>query len=690
MNINISNYKNNIPQSLNFKRKLREDEKPQMEADMEKAFKYLGIKNRALIIHGSVYPESKTGAKNYYTNAPIIRNHNIGSPYNQREFHKTMKMHGFNCVQQGPNGELCKGDNSPYRASIYAKNPLFIDYGALTTDKYANILSKDEINKINIKPTPSNKDYEMSDFNEAKEVTKILMHKSYSNFQTKLAKGDLKAQKLNSEYETFKQQNDWAEKYAVFHILSGIHGTDNFHKWENETDKHIFKLKDNGNIDAKNRYNLIKERSNDEIEEYMFTQFIVDKQEKADKEERTKDGIKVIGDLLVGFSYADELIHENAFLPNWKIGAEYGGPCNSPQIWNNPMPDPNKLFNEDGSLGESGKLLYNKVKRAVENVENVRIDNVMGLVDPYVYKADSVHMITGVQDGKTVSIADRNLLEGGNLSNLKEVDTKDNFKKILHNIIIPVLEDNGINPKEAVWEALGEQSDAFKHVFFEQEKLPGIILPTGAKTEDLCFDWGPVRNKHGEIKKDKHGNEIWRKNVQKPDWSLIGSHDNIPTFKYLNQDWIYQNVGWDASYLGGFLNPDPKKANERIKMVADIEKNPRDRLKAKYAELMRGTQNIQVTFSDVFGIDKVYNPRDNSADTWKLRLSEDYNDQYHQNLVTEDKPVMNMPELVGIAVNAKAGMDIAMGIKSRNEATEEATPILEKMKHWGNILKEPE
>jgi len=71
-------------------------------------------------------------------------------------------------------------------------------------------------------------------------------------------------------------------------------------------------------------------------------------------------------------------------------------------------------------------------------------------------------------------------------------------------------------------------------------------------------------------------------------------------------------------------------------------------------------------------------------------LSEDYNDQYHQNLVTEDKPVMNMPELVGIAVNAKAGMDIAMGIKSRNEATEEATPILEKMKHWENILKEPE
>ena len=67
--------------------------------------------------------------------------------------------------------------------------------------------------------------------------------------------------------------------------------------------------------------------------------------------------------------YADELVNEDAFKPDWKVGAEYGGPCNSPQIWNNPLPDPDKLFNEDGSLGESGKLLYNKVLKATENVE---------------------------------------------------------------------------------------------------------------------------------------------------------------------------------------------------------------------------------------------------------------------------------------------------------------------------------
>lgn len=697
MELGIFNYNNRVCSSnVNFKRKLTEEEKPKMEADMNKAFDYLGIKNRALIIHGSVYPDSKDGVKNVHNNTPLMRNHYVGTPYRQRDFNKIAKMHGFNCIQLGPNGELCKGDNSPYRASIYAKNPLFLDYGEMTTDKYANILSKKDIDDINIRPKQSGKPYEMSDFDEAKEVSRILNHKAYKNFETKLAKGDVNAQKLNKEFNNFKANNqNWIEKYAVFHVLSDIHGTDNFHQWDNPTDKHIFSLKNKGNTAAIERYDTIKKRSKDDINEYMFTQFLVDKQEKADKAEREKDGIKVIGDLLVGFSYADELVHEDAFKPGWKIGAEYGGPCNSPQIWGNPLPDPDKLFNEDGSLGESGKLLYNKVLKATENVENVRVDNVMGLVDPYVYKADTVHMITGIDNGQSYSIADRGKLNGGNLSSKPEVDSDGNYLKVLHNIVIPALKENGINPKEAVWENLGEQTDAFKQVFEREEQLPGIILPTGGRTQELCFDWAPVRDKKtGEIKKNAEGKEIWEQSVQKPDWSLIGSHDNMPTFKYLNQSWIYDSngggYGWMPAYLGGYLNPDPKKADEKDRMISDIQKDPRKRLKAKYAELMRGTQNIQVTFSDWLAIDKTYNPRDNSSDTWKTRVSQDYNDRYHDNLITEKAPVMNMPELVGMAVNAKAGMMVAKGLKERDEAYAEANPIMDSMKHWENVLKEPE
>ena len=105
---------------------------------------------------------------------------------------------------------------------------------------------------------------------------------------------------------------------------------------------------------------------------------------------------------------------------------------------------------------------------------------------------------------------------------------------------------------------------------------------------------------------------------------------------------------------------------------------------------MRGTENIQVTFSDMFAIDKVYNPRNNSSDTWKVRLTEDYNDKYHQNLITEEEPVMNMPEILGMAVKAKAGMMVAKNIESKDESYAKANPIINNLKHWENVLKSPE
>ena len=119
MELGIKNYQNNIMSTqVKFKRKLREDEKPRMEADMNKAFKYLDIQNRALIMHGSCYPDVKGARKNHY----------VGTPYFAKDMNQLAKTNGFNCIQLGPNGELCKGDNSPYRASIYAKNPLFLNF----------------------------------------------------------------------------------------------------------------------------------------------------------------------------------------------------------------------------------------------------------------------------------------------------------------------------------------------------------------------------------------------------------------------------------------------------------------------------------------------------------------------------------------------------------------------------------
>ena len=118
----------------NFQRKLREDEKPEFSKTMNEAFDYLGVKNRALIIHGSSFPAEKTSSSNknlgnnYYVNVVKNKNPYIGTPFFNKEFLEFAKMNGFNAIQLGPNGKLNNTDNSPYKSSIFAQNELFIDY----------------------------------------------------------------------------------------------------------------------------------------------------------------------------------------------------------------------------------------------------------------------------------------------------------------------------------------------------------------------------------------------------------------------------------------------------------------------------------------------------------------------------------------------------------------------------------
>jgi len=665
---NIQEQKQHNP---SFQRRLREEEKADYGKTMNEAFDYLGIQNRALIIHGSSFPSKPNsnieGYSTGYTMS-ILKGKNpyIGSPYHAKEFTDFAKMNGFNAIQLGPNGKLNKRDNSPYHASIFAKNELFLDYDRLKTDKYANILSNKDFHDVKIIKHPNNNNYEMSNFDEAQAISKVMTRRAYKNFKTKLADGDLKAKELNAEYRDFKKRNNyWLEKDSMFRLFSDIHGTDDFESWDNEIDKNIISRMMKGDDAAIARYRQVKTRpgAKEKAEEYKFIQFLVDKEEKEDKAIRKENGMKYIGDLLVGYSFSDEWANPDAFLKDWRVGCPDGGKNGGPQLWNIAVLNPKTLFNEDGSLGASGKLLKRKIDRTLEGVENIRVDNVMGLVDPYIYKSSEIK-----EDG-TIDTSNRDFISNTG------VDPKHNYPKIMHKILLPSLREHGIDPKDVVWEDLGAQSDTFKDVFYngkfegktiEDEKLTGITYSVGVKTENI------------------HG----------PRYSFLSTHDNDPTAQLLKPNsWIYNNEGWNPMYLAGYLvpqyNEESKEKSE--KFCKEIENNPRTRLKAKYAELFRGTPNIEISFADLFGIDKTYNHAGQcNKDNWKLKLNSNYQDTYYKSLETEAEPAMNMPELLGIAVNAKAGMSIAKHEKTEQEAVSEISDLNARLSHWEEVLKEPE
>ena len=557
--------KGNASRGLAFGRNLREDEKRPYSETINKAMDYLGIQNRALIIHAPSFPAKLSSGEDQKT----------GTPYGQNEFLDFIKMHGFNSVQLGPNGKLNRKDTSPYTSSVFAKSPLLIDYSQLKSDEFASILSDEEINRKVSKIEIPEENYTYSDFDEANEISNALLNKAWINFKDKLSNGDDKAQKLNNEYEKFQQENAfWLNDYAVLDSIAESYGTDFYPNW-NKEDRELIKKVKQGDYNAKNRYNQIL--SQDSANVYKFTQFLVDQQAKSDAHKRE---VSYIGDLLVGGSSFDELINEDVFLKGYKLGCNDGGPFNSPQLWDMSVVDPDKLFNKDGSLGPSGEYLKTKLEKALSDSKNIRIDHAIGLVNPYLYEENTVQYAQRPdENGNLVKYPIREKLHSGHISKLG-IDKNGNFRKVLNKIILPTLKEHGINPKDVVWEDLGwDSTGVFYEEFKNKEHLNGIS--------------GLMWNKGTEAPKDN--------------WAYIGCHDNPPLQQMNNDKSLTNQEPWKVDYLAQSLYPADYQYQERMQFREKIKSNPKEYMKAKFADLMNSTKKIQISFMDFFGINQQYN-----------------------------------------------------------------------------------
>ena len=608
---------------------------------------YLGIQNRALIIHAPSFPAKLSSGEDQKT----------GTPYGQNEFLDFIKMHGFNSVQLGPNGKLNRKDTSPYTSSVFAKSPLLIDYSQLKSDEFASILSDEEINRKVSKIEIPEENYTYSDFDEANKISNALLNKAWINFKDKLSNGDDKAQKLNNEYEKFQQENAfWLNDYAVLDSIAESYGTDFYPNW-NKEDRELIKKVKQGDYNAKNRYNQIL--SQDSANVYKFTQFLVDKQAKSDAQKRD---VSYIGDLLVGGSSFDELINEDVFLKGYKLGCNDGGPFNSPQLWGMSVVDPDKLFNKDGSLGPSGEYLKTKLEKALSDSKNIRIDHAIGLVNPYLYEENTVQYAQRPdENGNLVKYPIREKLHSGHISKLG-IDKNGNFRKVLNKIILPTLKEHGINPKDVVWEDLGwDSTGVFYEEFKNKEHLNGIS--------------GLMWNKGTEAPKDN--------------WAYIGCHDNPPLQQMINDKSLTNQEPWKVDYLAQSMYPADYQYQERMQFREKIKSNPKEYMKAKFADLMNSTKKIQISFMDFFGVNQQYNkPGTVGNQNWTLRLNPNYKDTYYKSLSSDDNAI-NMPEILSMSVNAKVNDNIQYGKVNYNKR-HEMQPLINELNHWAGVLKEKE
>ena len=489
-----------------------------------------------------------------------------------------------------------------------------IDLKQLTTDKWENILSVETFNEI-VENNP-NKGTNKTSYSYAVKQYARALSEAYDNFVK------LNDKQLMAEFEAYKQENDsWLDKDSLYEALSIEHGNDYWYSWKSETDKNLFNPKSTEEKMAfGNRINEISKKYEKEIDEYKFIQFVLNKQNLETKKYADSKGIKMIADRQVAFSDRDTWAYQSLFLEGWCLGCPPDYFSKDGQAWGFPVIDPEKLYNEDGTLGEAGILMKNLFKKMFkENPGGVRIDHIVGLIDPWVYKSGKKPM-PAQGAGRLYSSPEHPEL--GKYAIIKEEDldntvTSDNEKRVknlskeaiklygrlIEKIVIAAAEEEGLTKDSIVCEDLGTLTNPVAAVMKEYEllgmRLTQFTVPTEPDDPYRC------------------------KNIDNKCWAMIGTHDNRPVTL-----WAKSLINTHEGYLHvkNLVEDLFKEAQDKDALIVQMTNDEKFLLETKLVELFACyAENLQIFFTDFFKMNQTYNTPGTSGDkNWSLRLPDNF------------------------------------------------------------------
>ena len=567
----------------------------------KEALKVLGKENFALIIHGGSFP-SKDGEDTGF------------GTFNSDAGHELINYASdvFNAIQLGPAGKTKCSDSSPYCGTIFSGNPLFIDLKQLTTKEWDEILSEETFKKV-VRENP----------NQNKGKTSYTYICTAQNEALKEAWNNFKNSKhLKKEFEKFKKENSfWLENDSLYEALSIENGGDFWYIWKNETDKNLMNPKtDEEKKIYEKRMEEIKEKYSDEIEFYKFCQFVLEYQNEETKKFALKKGIKMIADRQVAFSDRDAWAYQSLFLDGWYLGCPPDYFSKDGQAWGFPVMDPDKMFNKDGSLGEGGVLMKNLYKKMFkENPGGVRIDHIVGLIDPWVYKVGKKPMCEEgagrlYSSPEHPELSRYAIARNEDLDWTLEADKEKRVKtlsdeqvklygRLIEKIVIAAAKECGLDKNAIVCEDLGTLTNpvdaVMKKYGLQGMRLTQFVVPEKSEHPYRC------------------------KNIDENVWNMVGTHDNLPI-----EMWAESMINTHEGYLHAknLVEDLFAEAENKDDIIVRLTQD-KDYLKfVKLTEIFASkAKNVQMFFTDFFQIKDVYNRPGTSGDkNWSLRLPNNF------------------------------------------------------------------
>lgn len=608
---------------------------------IKKALKALGKKNFVFIMHNGSFPsvpEENTG---------------FGS-INSSTGHKFIDYASglFDAIQMGPAGKTKSSDSSPYTGTIFSNNPLFIDLKQLTTPAWGKILSVETFNNI-VENNP-NRNTNRTSYSYITKKQAQALSEAYSNFIK------LNDKKMMAEFDAYKAENDsWLDKDSLYEALSIEHGTDFWPNWKSKTDKNLFNPKSiEEKIEYAKRIEEISKKYAKEIDEYKFIQFVLNKQSAETKKYADEKGVKMIADRQVAFSDRDCWAYQSLFLEGWCLGCPPDYFSKDGQAWGFPVIDPEKLYKDDGSLDEAGLLMKNLFKKMFrENPGGVRIDHIVGLIDPWVYKSGKKPM-PEQGAGRLYSSPEHPELKKYAIVKESDLDltlTSDKEKRVkslteeqiklygrlIEKIVIAAAEEEGLTKDSIVCEDLGTLTTPVAAVMKQYDllgmRLTQFTVPTEEDDPYRC------------------------KNITNRCWAMVGTHDNRPVTL-----WAKSLINTHEGYLHvknlveDLFAEESDKDSIIVRMTNDVNFLTETKLVELFA---CKAENIQIFFTDFFKMNETYNVPGTSGDkNWSLRLPANF----------EDMEPINLPLLLKKAIIAR-GSSFA---NANKEIIEELNEIL--------------
>jgi 4-alpha-glucanotransferase len=596
-----------------------------------------------------------------------------GSPYRRggRELLRFASQLGFTGLQLGPQGQTSEDNPSPYDSTLFGRSFLSADLEELSRpDGPWGALLPPSVLEAVVRGRPEGSGARAA-HGYAYRALASALRRAWESLH---APGGAPGRFPHAELAAFTAAHrDWLEREALYPVLCREHGAPYWRDWRAadgtpHPDQRLWAPAPGEEAAQGARRAALLARHADALGFHAFCQFVLHGQHGRLRELTRARGLKLFGDLQIGYAAQDVWAYRGLFLPDYLMGAPPSRTNPDGQPWNYPVLDP-ALLGTPQAPGPALRLVQARMARALEAYDGVRIDHPHGLVDPWVYRADAA----GQGDTAAVQAGAR-LRSSPHLA--------------VHPRLAPfaLARPGQLNPDPRVprhaddWVVALEEGQVAAYAVLVDAVVAAARAHGRAREDLVCevlstqpYPLARVMARHGlgrfrvTQKADPHRPaDVYRsENAEPPDWVMVGNHDTPPLARVLAS--LRERPGaWEAQaqmLAERVCPPGARAAGGPARLAAALATSPRRMAEAKFADAFAcRAENVFVFFTDLWGHTEVFNaPGTVGAHNWSLRLPPDFEADYLARL--EAGEALNLPRVLALALEARGADATAEGAR---------------------------